>query len=274
MDVKAGAFSDLATACDFVDALSGMVGTRPSHVIHSGHGLQPLWPIDDGVLDTEEKWTRAYRLSRRFGRLANRVASEFSARLDTVSDLARIVRVPGTTNWKYPADPAPVYAVRGSGGPLTVDQLEEVLDEWAPQMASDEPVTEVVLSPPQHWKFGRKTCAYVAAMVKSWGRPSDEPRAGRHQWAMTRCVRLAAAHRLGCITRHDLDQALLMLESALKNWCQVVAVPRDLAPEEVGGAYRWAEAKVATFSDQRTRFELGHHRQCSTQVRRWTLVRS
>jgi len=59
-----------------------------------------------------------------------------------------------------------------------------------------------VVSPADTWKFGRNTCAYVAAMVRSWGRPSDVPKAGRHQWAMTRCVRLAAAHRHGCITQH------------------------------------------------------------------------
>jgi len=97
LDVKEGAFPDLDKAAEFVSALSEMVGSRPSVLIYSGHGLQPLWPIEDGQLDTEEKWTRAYRLSRRFGRLANRMASDFSASLDNVSDLARIVRVPETT---------------------------------------------------------------------------------------------------------------------------------------------------------------------------------
>ena len=202
------------------------------------------------------------------------MASDFSASLDNVSDLARIVRVPGTTNWKDPANPAPVYAVRDSGGPLTVDQVEEFLDAWAPEIDSDQPVAGEVVSPADTWKFGRSTCAYVAAMVRSWGRPSDEPKAGRHQWAMSRCVRLAAAHRLGCITQHGLDQALAILESALKHWCQVVGVPRDLAPDEVGSAYRWAEAKVATFNHQRARSELGHHQHFSAQARRWTLVRT
>jgi hypothetical protein len=274
VDVKAGAFPDLDKAAEFISTLSGMVETRPTVLIYSGHGIQPLWPIEDGELDTEEKWARAYRLSRRFGRFANRVASDFSASLDNVSDLARIVRVPGTMNWKDPANPAPVYAVRDHGGPLIVDQAEEFLDEWAPEIASDEPVEGEVASPADSWKFGRSTCAYVAAMVRSWGRPSDEPKAGCHQWAMTRCVRLAAAHRLGCITQDGLDQALAILESALKHWCQVVGVPRDLAPDEIGSAYRWAEAKVATFNNLCARSELGHHQHFSAQPRTWTLVRT
>jgi hypothetical protein len=91
VDVKEGAFPDLDKAAEFIGVLSDMIGTRPSVVIHSGHGLQPLWPIEDGGLDTEAKWARAYRLSRRFGRLAARVARDFSASLDNVSDLTRPV---------------------------------------------------------------------------------------------------------------------------------------------------------------------------------------
>ena len=130
------------------------------------------------------------------------------------------------------------------------------------------------ISPPDSWKFGVHTCAYVTTMVRSWCQESDRPEMGRHQWAMTRCVRLAAAHRLGCITQDGLDLALVILESALKHWCQVVGVPRDLAPDEVGSAYRWAETKVATFNHQRARFELGCHEHFSAQARTWTLVRT
>lgn len=272
VDVKDGAFPDHDKAFEFINAVSSMVGTRPSQLIYSGHGLQPLWPVEDGVLDTKEKWIRASTLSHRFGRFAARIAGEFSASLDNVSDLARIIRVPGTTNWKDSADPAPVYALPDSGGPLTAVQIEEFLDEWAPEIASDAPVLSEVVSPSDTWKSGRSTCAYVAAMIRSWGRPSDEPKAGRHQWAMTRSVRLAAAHRLGCITARDLDQALIILESSLQHWCKVTGSPRDLAPDEVGSAYRWAESKVATFSHQQARSELGHHHRGSAPVRKRTLV--
>lgn len=198
VDVKDGAFPDLDKAVEYVRVLSGMVGTRPSLVIYSGHGLQPVWPIEDGELDTDEKWSRAYRLSRRFGRLASKVASDFSANLDNVSDLSRVLRVPGTKNWKDPATPAEVYAVRDSGGPLTVDQVEEFLDEWAPEIESDEPVSGETVSSPDGWKFAQVTCLYVAKMVRSWNQESDRPKAGRHQWALKRCVR-----------RQPIDSAVL-----------------------------------------------------------------
>jgi hypothetical protein len=264
VDVKDGAFSDLDKALGFIDAVSNLVGTRPSVLIYSGHGVQPLWPIEDGLLENEEKWARAHALSHRFGRLAVRVASDCSARLDTVSDLARIVRVPGTTNWKDPTNPAPAYAELDSGGPLTFDQIEKILDEWAPEIASDAPVEEEVVRPAASWTFGSSTCTYVNTMVSAWGDDSDRPENGRHQWAMSRAIRLAAAHRLGCITEDELDFAVEYLEAMLTHWCQVVGEPRDLAPDEIGSAYRWAVLKVASFSDDRTWQEMpGHppHRQ-------------
>ncbi len=259
VDVKDGAFPDLDKAAEYIRVLSGMLGTRPSLVIYSGHGLQPVWPIEGGELDTDEKWSRAYRLSRRFGRLASKVAGDYSATLDNVSDLSRVLRVPGTTSWKNPASPAEVYAVRDGGGPLTVDQVEEFLDEWAPEIESDEPVSGETVSSPDGWKFAQATCPYVTTMVRSWNQESDRPKAGRHQWALKCCVRLAAAHRLGCVTEDDLNGSLLALKTALTQWCQAVGIPRDLHPDEIGSGYRWAVGRVATFTDEQAWRELSNH---------------
>jgi hypothetical protein len=90
-----------------------MVGTRPSVLIYSGHGLQPPWPIEGGELNTFAKWRHAYRLNRRFDRLAGRVAGEFSRSLGNVSDLAR-----GRALRRLQIGSAPLGApaLRGSGG--------------------------------------------------------------------------------------------------------------------------------------------------------------
>lgn len=152
VDVKDGALSDLNKAAGFIGALSAMIGTRPSAVIYSAHNLQPLWPVEDGDLDTDEKWCRAYRLVRRFGRLANRVARDFAANLDHVSDLSGVLRVPDTTNWKDRTNPAPVYARPDSGGPLTVDRVEEFLDEWAPQIGGYSGVDSASTKRRADWK--------------------------------------------------------------------------------------------------------------------------
>lgn len=107
-------------------------------------------------------------------------------------------------------------------------------------------------------------------MVVPWDKTSDQPTAGRHQWAMNRAVRLAAAHRLGCITQEGLTTALEHLERSLEHWCDTVGTPRDVHPDEVGSAYRWAVDKVATFTDEQTREELGDHKHQYLAAVEWT----
>jgi hypothetical protein len=268
-DVKPGAFESQERTWEFINAMSDRIGTAPTVVTHTGHGLQPLWAITDAKLTDENgefaevAWSRAYRVTRRFDRLAAKVALEsFGAKLDKVADLSRVLRVPDTTNWKNPHEPVPTYAVLGTGGPLAdMDAIEEFLDQWsAVEVESDQPVGGEVLSAPEGWQFGEYTCPYVVTMVTAWNQESDRPRGGRHQWAMNRAVRLACAHRLGCVNEAGLITSLQYLEASLAYWCQIVGVRRSLHPNEIGGAYRWAVYKVSTFDDQRTRKELGDHK--------------
>jgi hypothetical protein len=260
LDVKPGAFTSLEQAAKFITEASALIGQRPSAVIHSGHGLQPLWPIEDAPLDTDEKWARAYRLSRRFGRLLQLVADKQfgGTKLDTVSDMSRVLRCPDTINWKDHRHPVSTFAEPDIGGPLDLAALEDVLDQWVPALASDDPVSGIVLAPPADWCYGQSTCSYVRKMIDALS--IDKPAAGRHQWAMDRAVRLAAAHRLGCVTETDLQAALATLQAALKYWCQTVGTPRDLHPGEIRSAYNWAQNKVATFDDGRTKGELNDHK--------------
>lgn len=261
LDVKDGAFTSLQKAAEFVEVLSQMIGARPTIVITSGHGLQPIWAIEKGELDDEVKWSRAYRLVRRFGRLAASAAKNHcGAELDNISDLSRVLRVPETRNWKDPRHPAEVFATCGGGVPLAdMDCVEEVLDEWGVEIESDSPVSGEILSAPNGWQFGTTNCRYAIEMVVRWDRESDRPKAGRHQWAMNRAVRLASAYRLGCVTQDGLIASLEHLETALMHWCHNVGDPRPLHQDEVGSAFRWAQNKVATFTDERVRVELGQH---------------
>jgi hypothetical protein len=269
LDIKPGAFESQEQAWEFINAMSTLIGTAPTAVGHSGHGLQPLWAITDGRLTDENgefaevAWSRAHRLTRVFGRFAARVAAEsFGVKLDTVSDLSRVLRVPDTTNWKDPDHPAATWAVLGTGAPLAdMDAIEEFLDRWsAVEVESDHPVSGEVFSAPEGWQYGETTCPYVLAMVTAWSEDSDKPKGGRHQWAMNRAVRLACAHRLGCVNEAGLIASLQYLEAALAYWCQRVGVGRSLHPNEISDAYRWAVDKVSTFDDDRTRRELGYHK--------------
>jgi hypothetical protein len=261
LDVKPGGFRSLAEAEAFIDSFSTLIGMRPAVVIFSGHGVQPIYMVDE-PLDDRAWWARACRASRQIGRLAAETAHHFSgATIDTVSDLSRLVRVCGTTNWKDPDNPMPTFAVRDTGTPLSMFAIEDIVaDLGVCDISSDEPVFEEILSDCEAWDFGDHDCEYVINMVCAWDQDSDRPRAGRHQWALSKAVRLAAAHRLGCLTQDGLCAALEHLHRSLEHWCSTVGDPRPLHHDEVGSAYRWAVCKVASFDDDETRQRLGDHR--------------
>jgi len=262
LDVKPGVFDDIAQAWEFIAVLSAIIGTRPTAVIFSGHGLQPIWVIEDGLLGDEVQWARAYRLIRRFGRLCTSAARSFcGANLDNVFNMDRLLRVPGTLNLKEPGDPVMAGAVADTGGPLTMEGIEEFLEAYgATELESDQPVAGEVVLPPDEWKFAEHDCNYVQVMVSAWNQESDRPKKGRHQWAMDKAVRLAAACRWGCLTEDGLIVALEYLEDALTHWCSIVGAPRPLHHNEIGSAFGWGINKVATFTDERAGQELGSHR--------------
>ncbi len=260
LDVKPGVFENLAQAEAFVVEFSAQTGFVPVVLIYSGRGLQPVFSVDE-PLDDMDWWTRACRASRQVGRVAAQFARDFcGAQIDTVSDLSRVVRVPGTTNWKDPDNPMSTFAVQHSGRPLGLLGVEDHLGDLVVfDLGSDEPVFEELLSDCEDWDFGDQDCEYVIAMVCAWDQDSDRPRGGRHQWALSKALRLAAAHRLGCLTQLGLCAALEHLSHSLEHWCSMIGDPRPLHHDEVGSAYRWAMRKVATFDDEETRQRLGGH---------------
>ena len=155
----------------------------------------------------------------------------------------------------------PTFAVRDAGQPLSMFAIEDILcDLGVGDIDSDEPVFDETLSDCGGWDFGDHDCQYAISMVCAWDQDSDRPRAGRHQWALDKAVRLAAAHRLGCLTEDGLLAALEHLHRSLTHWCTTVSYPRSLQHDEVGSAYRWAVAKVSTFDDEQTWRAVGDHR--------------
>lgn len=261
LDVKPDGFKNLGQAQAFIDKFSNSIGMRPTAVIYSGNGLQPVWTVDEEPLDDNQWWARACRASRQIGRLAAQTAYDYcGASLDNVANLDRLVRVPGTTNWKNAESPMPTFAVRDAGQPLSMFAIEDILcDLGVGDIDSDEPVFDETLSDCGGWDFGDHDCEYVVTMVCGWDQDSDRPQAGRHQWAVNKAVRLAAAHRLGCLTEDGLLAALEHLHRSLTHWCETVSYPRSLQHDEVGSAYRWAVAKVSTFDDEQTWRAVGDH---------------
>jgi len=109
---------DEASALRILDS----VGIKPSIVVHSGHGLHAYWLLseftsaDDGAAGLARRWCGHVRA----------VAGALGYELDSVGDLSRVLRVPGTMNRK--GEPAPVRLVTDLDHEPTRHHADDLLD--------------------------------------------------------------------------------------------------------------------------------------------------
>jgi len=259
LDVKPGGLSSFVAANSVIQELSTLLGTLPAAIVGTGHGLQPHWRLrrDPGIdwssSDTAARQTAAGVL-RRWGRLVQAVAERHGGSVDNVYDLARIMRVPGTTNCK--GAPLVVTLEITGGCEVGLAELASMLDkEGIGSYAEDVDELDAVVSGLGSWTFGDRTCRYVQDMVKGW--ESDKP-PHRHAWLVGQSVRLACAHRWGCLTEEQLQAAESCLESRFGTWLNVGS-KRSATPGEVRAALTWGRFKASTLSDDYVRRELGDH---------------
>lgn len=256
LDVKPGACATLDDAHALIDDLSTALGTRPAAIIHSGHGLQPLWPIDDPHAELTDNDQRAEitGLLKRWGRLVTTIAGRRGIAVDNVFDLPRILRAPGTTNHK--GTPVPTRAVADTGGPVTLEQIADTLDAYGIEALTidatlDEPVDTST------WTWSDTTCVYTVRMIEAWA--TDAPSA-RHPWLLAQATRLACVHRMGCITDGDHRRGIDTLTDRMQQLCAAGSTARAVAPSEVTDALRWGQARAAAMTDRQLARELGDHK--------------
>lgn len=113
---KAGGLPPTQADAERVIAESGM--PAPTTLVHSGGGLYPLWRLREPVPVSE-----AAELSRRTQRALQRAAAGHGWEYGTgVGDLARVLRLPGSTNRKTDT-PRPCRVIGGSGEPIEADDV-------------------------------------------------------------------------------------------------------------------------------------------------------
>lgn len=261
LDVKDGGCPTLQSAWAIIGELSDLLGAHPSAIVESGHGLQPYWPIEGGDSGDINDETRAAAgaLLRRWGRLVALVASHHGSKVDNVYDLPRILRAPGTVNNK--SEPVPVTAKSYPGSPLAVGEIDERLDEagiFEQDTDTQAGIRGDVVSAPAAWAWGnRAMCTYWPTVVTGWA--TDSP-AARHPWLISQSVRIAAAHRRGCLDAGLHADAQRILEARFRELCNRGGDTRKVGPYEIADALNYGRDLVATMSDERLATELGRHR--------------
>jgi hypothetical protein len=103
-------------------------GFDPSMIVHSGHGLHAYWIFKEpwDISDPQEL-AKARTLSEKLSEFLVRKAGESGWKIDSIYDLVRVLRVPGTENWKNPKDPAKVILWDLNDLRWEPDEIEEAL---------------------------------------------------------------------------------------------------------------------------------------------------
>lgn len=87
---------------------------EPSYIIDSGHGLQAYWLLDSWCEITEANRSEVQALSIDFNALWRAHCADAGYDADSVCDLARVMRLPGSKNHKIPSNVKPVVELKVS----------------------------------------------------------------------------------------------------------------------------------------------------------------
>lgn len=225
LDVKTGACPSIEDAWGLVDSISERLEERPTVVIFSGGGLQPIWTLEACTPEV------GIGLLRRFGRLVRAVGQERNMKLDSVFDAARVLRIPGTLNHKY-SDPIECSAIPDTGAPMEPDTLAERLDEWGIWEEDNDAQVGLgeVVTPTSEWNWAKESCGYSATTIKGW---LAETPTERHPWLLRVLVRLECMRRNGCLTERDYKRAHADLEARFLRLLATGSNPREAKRYEV-----------------------------------------
>jgi P4 family phage/plasmid primase-like protien len=255
IDYKDGGAGSVKNAKDFMETLTSLIGVEPTAIVLSGHGIQPYWAID---LEEEYDFALAQGVLNRWGVFTKFLGGTMDISLDSVFDLPRIFRVPGSHNRKDPANPIPVLAqLPRNWRPVSIEEINDILiahgitnehslpDSYEPVITSDK------------WEFAHDDCQFTPTLYAGI-RPTNGVPKSRHGWLLQQLVLINAAHRNGCITQETYSD-LVKRAGERFEYFLTQGLARPLNHNEVGSANKWAIAKVETFSDEKLNQELRQH---------------
>jgi len=96
------------------DAISllNFLPREPSILVDSGHGLHAYWLFEQPVYFDDAGRQHIERVISHWQRMIRDEATRRGWEIDNTADLARVLRVPGTTNYKIKDKPMPVQVIK------------------------------------------------------------------------------------------------------------------------------------------------------------------
>lgn len=103
IDIRSNAYSQTALPCSTYEAIEflNLLPLKPSIIVNSGNGLHAYWLLDTPfkIQSTKDK-EYIPLIFKGWSKFVNANARERGWKLDNISDLARVLRVPGSINHK------------------------------------------------------------------------------------------------------------------------------------------------------------------------------
>jgi P4 family phage/plasmid primase-like protien len=178
--------------------------------------------------------------------------------LDSVFDLPRIFRVPGSQNMKDAENPVRVSAIFPKDWrPVSIDEINEILIAHGITNEHSLPDSYDPVQTADKWQYAANDCQFTPTLYAGI-RPTNGVPKSRHGWLLQQLVLVHAAHRNGCITPDTKDD-LIKRAGERFEYFLTQGLAREMHQGEVASASKWAVAKVETFTDEKLRNELRQH---------------
>ena len=131
LDLRSEAHPKAALPASIEDAMKILpLELPPTFIVRTGNGAHVWWLFREPlILESDEDRREAGNLALRWQSLLRDNAAERGWAFDRLADLARVLRIPGTTNCKDPVNPKPVEIQVQTGHRYNPSDFAEYLDE-------------------------------------------------------------------------------------------------------------------------------------------------
>ena len=254
IDYKDNGAGSVKQARELVQMLTDLIGVEPAATVYSGHGIQPYWPIEE----EEQDAGLMHGLLYRWGAFVRYVAASQNMQVDSVFDLPRIFRAPGSRNHKDETNPVDVIAVLPDHWrPVSMDEINDVLIAHGFTSDMTMPEDYELVAPHSEWQFAHSDCQFTPTLYSQLRRTDKVPKS-RHGWLVQQLVLINAAHRNGCVTEHTAQELVALAAERFQEFLK--APPkREMNQNELRGANQWAVARVESFTEEKLSQELRRH---------------
>jgi len=205
IDFKQGYADQKEAALAVVEFCKASKMPPPSILVHSGNGLHVYWPLGTSI--SQMRWQSLADALKEACKALGLTADH-----SITADSARVLRVPGTQNWKDPSNPKPVRILYSSGASHAPEDLETALLPFASGKAAKvakmgKPVNDELTggvgdrAPAKPSTFAEivKHCAASQWVLETKGADCSEPEWMAYLQLLKHCEDGADyAHRVSC----------------------------------------------------------------------------